>query len=538
VHRILLPGGTEKLVHERAEIVRDIKSGIPLKMIGTIQDITDREKNKKRLEKANNELKTLFQNIQEAVFSVDMETYQVIQMSAASEKVYGYLPEDFINNPALWLDVILEEDKQVIHDNDPKLRSGQPILNEYRIHDKQGNIRWLETKIDPTLNAEGTLIRIDGITTDITQRKKAEIALKESEYKFRFLIENSSDAIVIINERHEVIFASNSVYHVTGYKPDEVVGLPSIEAVHPEDQPVLQQLFSKLLQTPYSSVNMSYRRLRKDGSYIWCNGTATNLLHEPVVKGVVINFRNITEQKEYEEALKRSNEDLKKTNMELDRFVYSVSHDLRAPLSSMLGVISFLETEATDTQMLKDIGFLKSNVIKQDNFILDILDYSRNARLDLDKEMIDFKELLDDTVKHLKFMSSGNDKIDIRLLVDDKIPFYSDKTRLNIVFNNLISNAIRYSNPQCSDPFVEISINLHDAYAEIIVRDNGLGIAKEHHEKIFEIFYRVSKKSVGSGLGLYIVKETVEKLHGTIRLESEEGKGTAFYVSVPNLFEN
>jgi signal transduction histidine kinase len=235
-------------------------------------------------------------------------------------------------------------------------------------------------------------------------------------------------------------------------------------------------------------------------------------------------------------ALLRSNEELKKSNKELDSFVYSVSHDLRAPLSSMLGVVGICEMRSLDPFMQKNVSFLKNSIQKLDGFIMDILDYSRNARQEIDRQEIHFDELLTDISSNLKFMPNDDQrKVDIRITVHNGIPFYSDKSRLGIILNNLISNGIRYQNPEVADPFVEIRVDVSEAGAEILVRDNGIGIDKENQQKVFNMFYRVSTKSVGSGLGLYIVKEAVEKLHGDVRLQSEIGKGTEFSLRLPNL---
>jgi signal transduction histidine kinase len=167
---------------------------------------------------------------------------------------------------------------------------------------------------------------------------------------------------------------------------------------------------------------------------------------------------------------------------------------------------------------------------------MDILDYSRNARQEIDRQEIHFDELLTDISSNLKFMPNDDQrKVDIRIAVHNGIPFYSDKSRLGIILNNLISNSIRYQNPEVADPFVEIRVDVSEAGAEILVRDNGIGIDEANQQKVFNMFYRVSTKSVGSGLGLYIVKETVEKLRGDVRLRSEIGKGTEFSLRLPNL---
>ncbi len=226
---------------------------------------------------------------------------------------------------------------------------------------------------------------------------------------------------------------------------------------------------------------------------------------------------------------------LLKANSELDKFVYSVSHDLRAPLSSMKGVIEISEEETQDPLMLEHFGLLKGSVKKLDEFIQDILEYSRNSRMEIKKQEIDFKEMLDEITNSLKHMSSNNERqVDIKFEISNQQSFVSDKSRVSILLNNLISNAIRYQNPATDDPFVDVKINMSDTKTGIIIKDNGIGISNENQQKIFEMFYRVSENSVGSGLGLYLVKEIVDKLDGEIQIESELGKGTSFSVQLPN----
>ncbi|HEV3412070.1 MAG TPA: HAMP domain-containing sensor histidine kinase [Puia sp.] len=235
-------------------------------------------------------------------------------------------------------------------------------------------------------------------------------------------------------------------------------------------------------------------------------------------------------------ALLQSNEELKKSNKELDSFVYSVSHDLRAPLSSMLGVVGLCEMGAPDPFMQKNISLLKTSIKKLDGFIIDILDYSRNSRLEVDRQEIHFDEILADISNNLKFMGADDQrKVDIRFSIRNGVAFFSDKSRLSIILNNLISNGIRYQNPKVSDPFVEVSVEVSGSAADIRVRDNGIGIDKGNQAKVFNMFYRVSTNSIGSGLGLYIVKETVDKLQGAIELRSEPGKGSEFSIHLPNL---
>lgn len=228
------------------------------------------------------------------------------------------------------------------------------------------------------------------------------------------------------------------------------------------------------------------------------------------------------------------NQELKTANYELDRFVYSTSHDLRAPLNSMLGLIEIAKEDTTEELMLEYFGMLKGSAKKLDGFICDILDYSRNSRMKINNELINFGELINCVTENLKFIGDNNRMVEFKIEISDEASFFSDKNRLITIFNNLISNAIRYQNSQIPNPFVHIKIETSPAETNIFIQDNGIGIDEESQSKIFDMFYRVSQESVGSGLGLYIVKEAVNKLNGDIRVKSQIGEGTTFLIKIPN----
>lgn len=228
------------------------------------------------------------------------------------------------------------------------------------------------------------------------------------------------------------------------------------------------------------------------------------------------------------------NQELKTANYELDRFVYSTSHDLRAPLNSMLGLIEIAKDDTNEDITREHLIMLKRSAKKLDGFICDILDYSRNARMEVAMEEINFKELITDITENLKFIGDNNRAIEFITEISGETSIYSDKNRLITILGNLISNAIRYQNAQIANPYVRIQIQISQTETRIVIEDNGIGMSEEVHSKIFDIFYRVSHESVGSGLGLYIVKEAVNKLSGEIKVQSEIGKGTTFLIKIPN----
>ncbi|MDJ1473118.1 ligand-binding sensor domain-containing protein [Xanthocytophaga flava] len=226
--------------------------------------------------------------------------------------------------------------------------------------------------------------------------------------------------------------------------------------------------------------------------------------------------------------------DLKKTNQELDNFVYRVSHDIRAPLSSLLGLIGLMQEETNLDQLSSYLEMAQRSIYKLDGFVKDILDYSRNSRTTLDRKQIDFSILVDNIWKELEYMENAS-RLDIIKDYELHKPFWSDENRLRVVFRNLFSNAIKYQKIREQHPFLKIKVITDGNDAVITIEDNGIGIEKGHLDKVFGMFYRGSAQSTGSGIGLYIVKETIEKLNGFIQLHSEYGKGTSFTIRLPSI---
>jgi signal transduction histidine kinase len=232
----------------------------------------------------------------------------------------------------------------------------------------------------------------------------------------------------------------------------------------------------------------------------------------------------------------RANQNLKKVNEELDRFVYSASHDLKAPLSSLLGLIELFKMDMQNPENLEQyLQMMQTSITRLNRVIQDLADFSRNERLEVKLKKIDFRNLINETIDNLRFMPNVN-KIDFKVNIKESANgFYSDLLRLRIMLNNLITNAIIYHNLSQSTPIIIIEITCDEKKGIIQILDNGKGIAEEHHQKIFNMFYRAAEDSKGSGLGLYIVKGIIEKLNGEIELDSEQGIGTIFSIELPNM---
>lgn len=241
-------------------------------------------------------------------------------------------------------------------------------------------------------------------------------------------------------------------------------------------------------------------------------------------------------RKKAERALRRQNEELVKINKELDSFVYSVSHNLRAPLMSVLGLINLVQVESkkNDQSLAGYFDMMQHSIHKLDDTLKEILDYSRNARSELNIEIVDIRRMVEDSFERMKYME-GSEQIIKKFTVEEDAPLYSDPYRLSVVINNLVSNAIKYRDPHKEKSHIEITATVNQALLEFSFRDNGIGISEEYQPRIFDMFFRATEKSEGAGLGLYIVKETIDKLGGTIEVQSTKGEGTAFVFKVPNM---
>ncbi|MBL7875082.1 MAG: HAMP domain-containing histidine kinase [Cyclobacteriaceae bacterium] len=252
-----------------------------------------------------------------------------------------------------------------------------------------------------------------------------------------------------------------------------------------------------------------------------------------LITGIALLYFLIDVNHSTEKELLAKNDLLAKTNRELDRFVYSASHDLRAPLSSLLGLIEVAHKTSDPAEINQCLDLMRQRVNNMDGFIKEIIDFSRNTRQEVKQETFNLLTFVKEIVDDLKF-AEGMEQIYVRLDIAPDLEIISDPTRLKVVLNNLVGNAFKYQDPQKEQQEVYIKAQAEGDMIRIDIKDNGLGIATEHQSKVFEMFYRASEKSRGSGLGLYIVKETLAKLKGAIQLRSTANEGSTFSIWLPN----
>src|SRR5882762_983647 len=262
----------------------------------------------------------------------------------------------------------------------------------------------------------------------------------------------------------------------------------------------------------------------------------SNLARLPLaIRYALRHRRHESLRKEQEEILRKQNEELVKINKELDSFVYSVSHNLRSPLASVLGLVNVAMLDGLKDRGMVDDYFqmIKKSISKLDGTLKEILNYSRNARSDVVISEINLDQLVRQSFAEMKYLQGHHD-ISKQIDIGNTVPFYSDGYRLSIILANLISNAIKYCDEGKDNSFIQVSATITPAHAIVHIRDNGIGIHPDHLPEIFAMFYRATDKSDGAGLGLYIVRETLERLNARVAVTSGLGEGTNITLTIPN----
>jgi signal transduction histidine kinase len=247
--------------------------------------------------------------------------------------------------------------------------------------------------------------------------------------------------------------------------------------------------------------------------------------------------RDITEKKQREEVLKNTLHELQVRNHELDNYVYKVSHDLRAPLCSVRGLIDLVKMEKEMTTVQHYVSLIENRINKSDQFILSIINHSKILNSQPQLQLINFEKIIEDGFEELKYIPNTL-RIQKKITYHNHSPFYNDELRVSILLKNFISNSIKYLNPKIEPNFLNFTISTDSSKASLKIEDNGIGIEKELIPKMFDMFFRGTQLSEGSGMGLYIVKQTIEKMGGSVSVESEPGRGTTFMLILPNLIEN
>ena len=398
----------------------------------------------------------------------------------------------------------------------------------------------------PLFDAAGQVEGIVAISMDVTDRVKAEEALRESEERFRALIQHSHDVIQLLSREGVLIYTSPSITPMLGYTPEEALGRTAPSFMHSEEVDQAEKTFGELQRNPGKTASAEIRLRHKDGTWHWMEVTATNLLQTATVGAIVVNLRDITDRKQAEQEIRRLKDSLEfkvedrtaqlaSVVLELEAFSYSISHDLRAPLRHIGGFVALLQAksaERLDANGLRYLEIIAEAVQRMDGLISHLLAFSRMSRQELQKSHFSMDNLVKKCLKEMELD-----------LTDRKIAWsigalpeaFGDPALIRQALSNLLSNAVKFTKNR-EETGIEIGSRPGHHGTVYYVRDNGIGFDMKYVDKLFGVFQRLHSKNQfeGTGIGLANVRRIVERHGGKAWAEGMDGEGATFYFSLPD----
>lgn len=377
---------------------------------------------------------------------------------------------------------------------------------------------------------------------EIVERRQAEEKLLNSERYFRSLTQNALDAMVVIGKGGLISYASPAIEPVRGYKPEEIIGINGFSEVHAEDMPKAINVYNELMHKPGASVRTEVRVRHKDGSWRIVEAIAVNLLDDPIVAGVVVNYRDVTERRQAAEKLQelyRQERDLRQQlEMEMKRrveFTRALAHELKTPLTPMLISSQVLASELKEEPLLSLARNISRGASNLNSRIDELLDLARGeiGMLQLKDEPLDAYQQLREVAEYVSPVASSRGQTLILELPDSLPLVKADKVRLRQIVSNLLNNALNFT-PEGG----RITLRAWQDNANLVVEveDNGPGIAEEEQQHLFEPYHRLEvagERLSGLGLGLALCKTLVNLHGGRIWVKSRAGEGSTFSFSLP-----
>jgi PAS domain S-box-containing protein len=340
------------------------------------------------------------------------------------------------------------------------------------------------------------------------------------------LVENSLTGIYV-DQGGKIIYANEKFARIFNYPREELIGIESSKLVHPDDRAMTDERRAQRLRGENPPSEYDARGLTRDGRTIWVRRRNTEIEYEgrPAILG---NLVDITEERQFEQELQSANEELKE-------FAHVLSHDLKTPIISIRGFVSRLIRiygDKLDSTAMDYLSRIEASARRMDTLVSDLRSLLTIGRIDYEFEPAFSREIVESVIS---ILSPSLEEKHIELVVHDELPLiYCDREKIHQVFENLIGNAVKYMG-DAPNPRIEIDYQDKESAHQFAIKDNGIGIDPADHKRIFEKFERLNtiKGEEGTGLGLAIVKRIIERHGGEIWVESEPGKGSTFYFTLP-----
>ncbi len=466
-------------------------------------------------------------------------------ISRSVTNVLGYKPDDLLGISVY--NYIHPDDlkglKEHIKEKIFKTKTQSKII--YRFLNKNQNYIWLESIGEPILDENNRVVKIQVSSRDVSDRIKTLNALLESEKRYRFIAENSTDMLSIHAIDGSMSYISPASNRILGYKPSELVVLDPFHLCHHEDLPILKEAMRIYIVERQKVASFTYRMKRKDGEFIWIESVAKTVLNEQnLVTQIQVAHRDITVRKQVEHELLKSKIEAESATKMKSEFLAMMSHEIRTPMNGVIGMTGLLlETKLTDSQSEYAQAIMESGDALL-NVINDILDFSKieSGKMEFDENPYDLSSLIDGVFNLLKIKAKEK-HIELIYFLDPDLPelLIGDSLRIRQILINLISNSIKFTSE--GEIFVSVSrlankIDSSEIELQFSIKDTGIGIPKDKIDRLFNPFIQVdsstSRRYQGTGLGLAICNKLVDMMGGRIWVDSVYMEGSIFSFTLKN----